>query len=215
MPRKGKEGMTWKVKTQVEVHAAPVEPPALAKPPVPDVEAPPTLGEMERRKVETEKLEEVRRSPELSLTQQVAQMDAEAGPSTLGGEEPARKKLQLTVGGKAPWKEFLKSGKVKKPQRYWPGTGALCKMHQFQKSTDLLIHKLPFLHLVHKIAQEVGRYDMCFQVHTILTLQEAAKAYLVGLLEDTNLYVIHVKCITIMPQDIQLAQCIHGEHLHY
>ena len=34
---------------------------------------------------------------------------------------------------------------------------------------------------------------MHFQVHAILTLQEAAEAYLVGLLEDTNLCAIHAK----------------------
>ena len=68
MPRKGEEGKNQKVKTWVEVHAAPVEPPVLAEPPVPDVEAPSILGEMERRKVEAEKLEEVGRLPELSTT---------------------------------------------------------------------------------------------------------------------------------------------------
>ena len=92
---------------------------------------------------------------------------------------------------------------------------ALCEIWQFQKSMDLLIGKLPFLHLIHEIALGVGHYDMHFQVHAILTLQEAAVAYLVGLLEDTNLCAIHVKSITIMPKDIQLAWCIHGEHLHY
>ena len=70
---------------------------------------------------------------------------------------------------------------------------------------DLLIHKLSFSHLVCEIALEVGHYDMCFQVHAILNLQEAAVAYLVGLLEDANLCAIHVKCVTIMPKDIQLA----------
>ena len=102
---------------------------------------------------------------------------------------------------------------MKKPQRYWPRTVALHEICQFQKSTNLLIHKLPLSHLVCKIAFEVGYYDMCFQVHTILTLQEAAGAYLVGLLKDTNLITIHAKCVTIMPKDIQLAQHIHGEHL--
>ena len=80
---------------------------------------------------------------------------------------------------------------------------------------DLLIWKLPFLHLVCKIAIDVGKYDMHFQVHTILTLQEAAEAYLVELLEDADLCAIHVKCITIMPKDIQLVHHIRGEHLHY
>ena len=56
---------------------------------------------------------------------------------------------------------------------------------------------------------------MCFQVCAILTVQEAAEYYLVGLLEDTNHCAIHMKCITIMPKDIQLAHHIHGEHLHY
>ena len=80
---------------------------------------------------------------------------------------------------------------------------------------DLLIHKLSFLCLDHEIAPEVGQYDLHFQVNAISTLQEAAEAYLVGLLEDDNLCAIHAKCITIMPKDIQLAQLIHGEHLHY
>ena len=53
------------------------------------------------------------------------------------------------------------------------------------------------------------------QVNAILTLQEAAEAYLVGVLEDTNLCDIHAKHITIMSKDIQLAWHIYGEHLHY
>ena len=146
---------------------------------------------------------------------ELAQMAAEAGPSTLGGEEPAQRKLRPTVGGKAPQKEFLKAGKLKKPQRHKLGTVALCEICQFQKNADLLICKLPFSHLVHEITLEVGHYNMHFQVHARLTLEGAAGAYLVGLLEDTNLCVIHMKCITIMTKDIQLAQHIHGEHLHY
>ena len=165
--------------------------------------------------VEADKLGEVGRSPELSLTWQLAQMAAEVRPSMLGGKELAQRKLRLTIGGKAPQKDFLRAGMVKKPQRYWPGTVALHEIHQFQKSMYLPICKLPFSCLVHEIALEVGWYDMHFQVCTILTLQEAAVACLVGLLEDANLWAIHVKCITIMPKDIQLAWHIHWEHLHY
>ena len=61
------------------------------------------------------------------------------------------------------------------------------------------------MQLVHEIALEVGKYDLCFHAHAILCLQEAAEAYLVGLLEDTNLCNIHAKRVTIMPKDIQLA----------
>ena len=91
------------------------EPPLPADSPVPGVETPPTQSELEKRVKEAKKLGEVGRSPELLPTQQLAQMAAEARPSTSGGEEPAQRKLRLTVGGKAPWKEFLKASKVKKP----------------------------------------------------------------------------------------------------
>ena len=42
-------------------------------------------------------------------------MAAEAGPS-VSGEEPAVRKLCPTMGGKAPWKEFLQSRKGEKDQ---------------------------------------------------------------------------------------------------
>ena len=67
------------------------------------------------------------------------------------------------MGGKAPQKEFLQAGKVTKTRKYWPGTVALQEIWQFQKSTELLIWKLPFLQLVHEIALEVGKYDLHFQ----------------------------------------------------
>ena len=180
MPQMGEGRKALQVKTWAEVQAAPVKPPVPAEPPVPDVEATPTPGEIERRRMESEKLEEAERSLESSPTQQLAQMAVETGPSTSGGEEPAKRKLQLTMGGKAPQKEFLKARKVKKSQRYWLGTVALHKICWFQSSTGLLIPKLHFSCLVNKIFLEVGCYDMHFQVHAILSLQEAAEAYLVG-----------------------------------
>ena len=141
-------------------------------------------------------------------------MAAEARPSTLG-EEPAKRKLCPTVGGKAPWKEFLKAGHVKKTRKYWPGTVALQEIWWFQKSTELLIRKLPFSWLVREIAQEVGKSNLHFQGSTIICLQEAAEAFLVSLMEDANLCAIRAKRVTIMPKDIQLACCIWGEHLRY
>ena len=109
----------------------------------------------------------------------------------------------------------LEGQKLKRPQRYWQGIVALHEIFWFQKNTELLIHKLPFLHLVHEIAQEIRKCDMHFQVHAVLTLQEAAEYYLASLLEDANLCMIHTKCITIMLKDMQLAHHIHGQHIHY
>ena len=141
-------------------------------------------------------------------------MAVEAGPS-VSGEEPAARKLCPTMGGKVPWKEFLKAGKIKKPRKYWPGTVSLWEIWQFQKSTELLIQKLPFSWLVHEIAQAMGKTDLHFQGSAIICLQEAAEAFLVSLMEDANLCTIHAKRVTIMPKDIQLACHIWGEHLRY
>ena len=172
------------------------------------------LEEAERWVEEARWLEDVGRSPSSLPTQQLAQMAAEAGPSA-SGEEPVQRKLWPTVEGKAPWKEFLQAGKVKKTRKYQPGTVALWEIWWFQKSTKLLIRKLPFSWLVHQIALEVGKYDLHFQGSAIIYLQEAAEAYLVSLIEDANLCAIHVEQVTIMPKDIQLANHIWGEHLQY
>ena len=99
---------------------------------------------------------------------------------------------------------------VKKPHRYRPGTVALREIRRYQKSTDLLIRKLPFQRLVREIAQDF-KNDLRFQGSAILALQEASESYLVGLFEDTNLCAIHAKRVTIMPKDIQLARRIRGE----
>ena len=96
-------------------------------------------------------------------------------------------------------------GRLVKPHRYSAGTAALRDIHHFQKSTALLIHKLPFQRLVREIAQDY-KTDLQFQSVAIMCLQEAAKGYLVSLFEDTNLHVIHAKQVTIMPRDIQLAR---------
>ena len=101
-------------------------------------------------------------------------------------------------------------GGVKKPHRYRPGTVALHEIRRYQKSTGLLIRKMPFQHLVREITQDF-KTDLRFQSAAIMALQEASEAYLVGLFEDSNLCAIHAKQVTIMPRDIQLARCIHGE----
>ena len=111
---------------------------------------------------------------------------------------------------KAARKSAPTAGGVKKPHRYRPGTVALREIRKYQKSTDLLIRKLPFQRLVREIAQDF-KTDLRFQSTAILALQEASEAYLVGLFEDTNLCAIHAKRVTIMPKDIQLARRIRGE----
>ena len=120
----------------------------------------------------------------------------------------AKKKGKIQGGGKT----LPASQKgMKKPCRYQPGTVALHEIRRYQKSTELLIRKLPFQRLVREIAQDLGKNDIQFQSGAIIALQEASEAYLVGLLQDSNLCAIHAKRVTIMPKDIQLARHIRGE----
>merc|ERR1712146_620502 len=118
------------------------------------------------------------------------------------------KHLRKTVADKAA-KTKAAPG-VKRPHRFKPGTVSLREIRRFQKSTELLIRKLPFQRLVREIANDF-KNDLRFQSSAVLALHEAAEAYMVGLFEDTNLCAIHAKRVTIMPKDMQLARRIRGE----
>ena len=106
------------------------------------------------------------------------------------------------------------TGAIKKPHRYRPGIRALMEIRRYQKTTKLLIRKLPFQRLIREIAQDC-KSDLHFQSSAIMALQEATEAFLISLFEDTNLCAIHAKRVTIMPKDIQLARRIRGDHLMF
>ncbi|XP_010362978.2 uncharacterized protein LOC104663484 [Rhinopithecus roxellana] len=117
------------------------------------------------------------------------------------GMARTKQTARKSTGGKAPRKQLATkaarksapaTGGVKKPHRYRPGTVALREIRRYQKSTELLIRKLPFQRLVREIAQDF-KTDLRFQSSAVMALQEACEAYLVGLFEDTNLCAIHAK----------------------
>ena len=112
--------------------------------------------------------------------------------------------------GKAPRTHMRAGHKNRKAQRYRPGTVALREIRRYQKSSELLIRRMPFQRLVREIAQVHNPY-VRFQSGAILALQESAEAYLVGLLEDSNLCAIHARRVIIMPKDMQLVRRIRGE----
>ena len=125
-----------------------------------------------------------------------------------------------STGGKAPRKQLATkaarksapaTGGVKKPHRFRPGTVALREIRRYQKSTELLLRKLPFQRLVREVASEY-KSDLRFQASAIAALQEATEAYMVSLFEDSNLCAIHGKRVTVMPKDMQLAKRIRGEN---
>ena len=115
--------------------------------------------------------------------------------------------LDWTPEQKRKIHEARMQGRQVKPHRYRAGTAALNDICHFQKTSALLIWRLPFQRLVREIAQDY-KTDLPFQLAAILCLQEAKEAYLVRLFDDTNLCAIHARRVTIMPKDIQLARRI-------
>ncbi|CAK83924.1 unnamed protein product (macronuclear) [Paramecium tetraurelia] len=131
-----------------------------------------------------------------------------ARKSTTGNKKPTKHLATKAARKTAP--AVGATGGLKKPHKFRPGTVALREIRKYQKSTELLIRKLPFQRLVREIAHEFQK-ELRFQSSAVLALQEAAEAYLVGLFEDTNLCAIHARRVTIMSRDIQLARRIRGE----
>ena len=122
-----------------------------------------------------------------------------------------------STGGKAPRKQLATKaahaiipGAVRRPHRFRPGTVALREIRRYQKSTELLIRKLPFQRLVREIAQDEG-LNLRFTSAALLALHEASEGCLIGLMEDTNLCAMHAGRITIMRKDMQLARRLRGE----
>ncbi|GBG34750.1 Histone H3 [Hondaea fermentalgiana] len=97
-------------------------------------------------------------------------------------------------------------------QRLRPGERALKEIKRYQKSTNLLIQKLPFARVV---KEETERYtqsqEFRWQSEALTALQEAAEAYLVSVFQDANLCALHAKRVTLMVRDIQLARRIRGD----
>lgn len=124
---------------------------------------------------------------------------------SMGGKAP-RRALAVKAGQKVVKSGNAMSG-VKRPHRYRPGTVALREIRRFQKSTELLMRKLPFQRLVRELAQDF-KSDLRWNQAAILALQEACEAYMVGLFEDSNKCAIHGRRVTLMPKDIQLARFI-------
>lgn len=123
-----------------------------------------------------------------------AESDAESGSEGAGGAAAGRKRT--------------------KPRRARPGVRALREIRVLQRTTNLLIPRLPFARVVREeferwYAPDVG--GVCkWQAEALLVMQEAAEAYLVQLFEDSYLCAFHAKRVTLTQRDIQLARRIRG-----
>ena len=105
-------------------------------------------------------------------------------------------------------------GNVRKPRKYRPGTVALREIRRYQKSTELLIRKIPFQRLVREVTQSLYPNDnLRFQSTALLALQEASEYFLVRMFTQVNDLAIHGKRVTIKPSDIHIWGRITGTDL--
>ncbi|XP_058665260.1 histone H3-like centromeric protein A [Ammospiza caudacuta] len=122
---------------------------------------------------------------------------------TLAAEEPAEEGITLIVGSAAGCSEG--------PAGCCPGQQALQEICKYQSSTCLLLRPSLFARLVWELCLlfTLG-VDYRWQSMALLALQEAAEAFMVRLLEDACLCSLHAHQVTLIPQDLQLAQRLRG-----
>ena len=97
--------------------------------------------------------------------------------------------------------------KPAKPHRFRPGTVALREIKKLQKSTNLLMRRLPFQRLIRVTAHKfAGRDGVRMSAVSLLLLQEATEAMIIGVFENANRLARHAGRITLMSKDIGLAR---------
>ena len=116
-------------------------------------------------------------------------------------QDERKQEINTRKSGERKEKGIMKSGMGKGVRR---GLKALKEIKRYQSGTDMLIRRLLFQRMVREIAQSI-RTDLRFQSMAIMALQEVWEAFLVGLLEQSNLCAIHAKQVTVMTKDIQLV----------
>ncbi|KAJ1360854.1 histone H3.1 [Parelaphostrongylus tenuis] len=121
----------------------------------------------------------------------------------------SKKRLGTTGGNQ--------SNVLKPAQHADRGVKALREVRHLQRTTGLIILRLPFQRVVRDVTREVLKMrnmkgEFTWQANALLALQEATEVYLACLFEDTNLAAIHARRITIMPKDMQLVRRLRGEN---
>ena len=99
--------------------------------------------------------------------------------------------------------------RVKKSHHYRPGIAALHEIRIIRSPLNSWFTNFPT-----SVGSSSGLQNRSALLECSYWSFERGKWNLsvVGCFEDTNLCVIHAKCATIMPNDIQLARHIHGKH---
>lgn len=77
-----------------------------------------------------------------------------------------------------------------------------------QRTTHLLIPRLPFQRVVREILQQFRQNDYRVQRQAIEALRESCELYLVQMFSDALLCMIHAKRATLQIRDIRLLKAL-------
>ncbi len=102
-------------------------------------------------------------------------------------ESTGRKPPRLHLATKAAQASAQKAIAMRKSYPFCPGMVAARKIRKFQKTTNLLIRKSFFQHLlVCKLALKFGKSELQMQSTSVLALQEAAEYFMVDVFNNVR-----------------------------
>lgn len=135
----------------------------------------------------------------------------------------ARTKLtaRKATGGKAPRVQLAtkaarasapRSGRVRRPHRYRPGTVAIREIRHYQKTTERVLPKLSVQKFVKELGQDI-KSDLRYPHGAQDSIHEMVEDHLAGLFNHSQSCAIHAKRTMILPKDIQLARRLRDDRL--
>ena len=115
-----------------------------------------------------------------------------------------------TAAKKCPQKEFrdrsTRTVKTKEPSRKLKHLTALQEIRKLQKSFEDLIPFAPFARLVRELCHKL--VEIHFTKEAIQALRSSAEAYLLEILEKSNLACHHAGICTLQPKDVWLVRWV-------
>uniref|UniRef100_A0A1B6KAU8 Core Histone H2A/H2B/H3 domain-containing protein n=1 Tax=Graphocephala atropunctata TaxID=36148 RepID=A0A1B6KAU8_9HEMI len=153
------------------------------------------------------------KTPKKNVTVSSADLTTSSVDSLSGS--PKRKSSPRKSKKKTPKAKKVSNTMVTgaRPIKFRRGTRALMEIRRLQKSTAMLIPKLPFARLVREIIMELsppGQDSFRIQSNALEALQEFTELYITQFLENSMLCAIHARRVTLKPSDMELTRRIRG-----
>ena len=138
-----------------------------------------------------------------------AKMDAKHDPSVTGTVT-----VKIGKGGKGKGGAAAADGEAKPKRRNKPGMKALREITEQQRSVKTLIPKASIARLCREIVQDTTTFNDTLRMTpgSLAALQEAAEKFLVDKFEESNLFAIHAKRVTVMVPDLELTKLVNNRY---